>query len=113
MMPERSRAQLQRHIAEGAVTVGGAPPVRGASTAVRPGDVVAYTPPPPPVVELIPEEIPLSILYEDEHLVVVDKPKGLVVHPAAGHASGTLANALLFHFGRGAVTGDVRPGIVH
>lgn len=112
-LPDISRAQLQKHIDAGAVTIGGKAPKRGAATLVLAGERVIYTPPPPPVVELIPEAIALSVLFEDEYLIAVDKPKGLVVHPAAGHFSGTLANALLHHFGRDAVSGDVRPGIVH
>jgi 23S rRNA pseudouridine1911/1915/1917 synthase len=112
-LPDRSRAQLQKHIDEGAVTIGGAPPKRGAATLVAAGDIVVYVPPPLPILELVPEAIALSILFEDEFLVVVDKPKGLVVHPAAGHATGTLANALLHHFGRERAIGDIRPGIVH
>jgi 23S rRNA pseudouridine1911/1915/1917 synthase len=113
MLPDRSRALIQKHIDEGAVMINGAPPKRSASTQVAPGDQIVYVPPPPPIIELVPEEIPLSILFEDEFLVVVDKQKNLVVHPAAGHASGTLANALLHHFGRGMIRNEIRPGIVH
>lgn len=112
VLPDRSRAQLQKHIDEGAVTIDGAPPKKGASTAMHEGSRVEYVPPPPPVIELVPEPIPLSVLYEDEYLVVIDKQKNLVVHPAAGHPSGTLANGLLHHFGRG-ISKEIRPGIVH
>ncbi len=112
VLPDRSRAQLQKHIDEGAVTIDGAAPKKGASTAMKEGERVEYVAPPPPVIELVPEPIPLSVLYEDEFLVVIDKQKNLVVHPAAGHPSGTLANGLLHHFGRG-VSNEVRPGIVH
>lgn len=112
-IPERSRAQLQRHIDAGAVTIGGAPPRRGASTQVRAGELVRYLPPPPEVVTLEPEEIPLSVLYEDEHVLVVDKPRGLVVHPALGHRRGTLVNAVLHHLGRSPGGAGERPGIVH
>jgi 23S rRNA pseudouridine1911/1915/1917 synthase len=107
-----SRSQLARHIAEGAVTVNGQRTVP--SRKVRSGDVVVWSPPPPAPVELRPEAIPLHVLHEDRWLVVIDKPPGLVVHPAAGHESGTLVNALLAHCRdlRG-IGGQLRPGIVH
>jgi 23S rRNA pseudouridine1911/1915/1917 synthase len=111
-LADRSRALIQKHIAAGAITIGGAPPKRGASTPVKRGDVVCYQPPPPEVVEFVAEDIALSILYEDEHVLVIDKPAGLVVHPALGHARGTLVNAVMHHLGRRATTA-VRPGIVH
>jgi 23S rRNA pseudouridine1911/1915/1917 synthase len=81
--------------------------------------VVRFRPPPPAPVEDLPEEIPLAILYEDPHLIVIDKPAGLVVHPATSHARGTLVNALLHHCGPEALAGgfsiggERRPGIVH
>ncbi|MDY0000770.1 MAG: RluA family pseudouridine synthase [Polyangia bacterium] len=107
-----TRSQVQRHIELGVVTVGGAP--ARASRALRTGEVVEYSPPPPAPAEAEPEDIPLRVLHEDEHLVVVDKPAGLVVHPAAGHAGGTLVNALLHHCGAlSLVGGRMRPGIVH
>jgi 23S rRNA pseudouridine1911/1915/1917 synthase len=107
-----SRSQLSRHVAEGAVTVNGA--TSAPSHKLRAGDVVVWTPPPVAPTELVAEEIPLSIVHEDRWLVVVDKPPGLVVHPAAGHAAGTLVNALLAHCRdlRG-IGGELRPGIVH
>jgi 23S rRNA pseudouridine1911/1915/1917 synthase len=107
-----SRSQLARHIAEGAVTVNGERVVP--SRKVRAGDVVLWTPPPPTPVDLLPEAIPLRILHEDRWLVVLDKPPGLVVHPAPGHEDGTLVNALLAHCRdlRG-IGGELRPGIVH
>jgi 23S rRNA pseudouridine1911/1915/1917 synthase len=109
---EVSRSQLARHIAEGAVTVNGERVVP--SRKVRTGDVVLWTPPPPTTVDLAPEAIPLRILHEDRWLVVLDKPPGLVVHPAPGHEGGTLVNALLAHCHdlRG-IGGELRPGIVH
>ena len=109
---EVSRTQLSRHIAEGAVTVNGA--AAAPSQKVRPGDVVRWTPPPTRAVELVAQDIPLRVVYEDAQLVVVDKPPGLVVHPAAGHEDGTLVNALLAHCQdlRG-IGGELRPGIVH
>lgn len=109
---EVSRTQLSRHIAEGAATLNGGP--AAPSQKVRAGDVVAWTLPAVRSVELVAQEIPLRIVYEDSHLVVVDKPAGLVVHPAAGHPDGTLVNALLAHCHdlRG-IGGELRPGIVH
>jgi 23S rRNA pseudouridine1911/1915/1917 synthase len=107
-----SRTQLSRHIAEGAVTLNGA--AASPSQKVRPGDVVVWKPPPTREVELVAQDIPLRVLFEDAHLVVIDKPPGLVVHPAAGHEDGTLVNALLAHCQdlRG-IGGELRPGIVH
>jgi 23S rRNA pseudouridine1911/1915/1917 synthase len=109
--PERSRSTIQRWIREGRVEVDGV--VATASTRARAGQRVVVRPAPPPPSEAEPEDIPLAILYEDAELVVLDKPPGLVVHPAPGHAGGTLVNALLHHFG--ALPGDdaARPGIVH
>ena len=111
-IPQVSRTQLARHIALGAVTVNGG---RAApSQKVKAGDEVAWAAPAVREVELRPEPIPLRIVFEDAHLVVVDKPAGLVVHPAAGHEDGTLVNALLAHCQdlRG-IGGELRPGIVH
>ena len=107
-----SRTQLSRHIALGAVTLNGGK--AAPSQRVRPGDVVLWTPPAVRPVELVAEDIPLRVVYEDAQLVVVDKPAGLVVHPAAGHEDGTLVNALLAHCRdlRG-IGGELRPGIVH
>src|SRR6185369_5944079 len=112
--PDVSRSQLARHIAAGDVTVGGA--AAGApSRKVRAGDVVLFTAPPPTApAALVAEEIPVAVVYEDRHLVVIDKPAGLVVHPAPGHQSGTLVNALLARLGDlGGIGGELRPGIVH
>ncbi len=112
LVPEVSRSQLARHIGEGAVTVNG----RSAapSQKVRPGDVLLWAPPPPVVVDLAAEPIPLVVVHEDESLLVIDKPAGLCVHPAPGHEGGTLVNALLAHCTdlRG-IGGELRPGIVH
>jgi len=81
---------------------------------IRPGDQIEIDPPAPQPSELLPEPIPLNIVYEDEYLVVVDKPAGIVVHPGAGVSHGTLANALLYHFQQLSHHGGVeRPGIVH
>jgi 23S rRNA pseudouridine1911/1915/1917 synthase len=107
-----SRSQISRQIGEGAVTLNGK--LASQSQKVRAGDVVVWTPPAVRAVELVAEEIPLRIVFEDAQLVVVDKPPGLVVHPAAGHEDGTLVNALLAHCKdlRG-IGGELRPGIVH
>jgi len=109
---EVSRTQLSRHIAEGAVTLNGK--TAAPSQKLRAGDHVVWTMPAVREVELIAENIPLRIVFEDAHLVVLDKPAGLVVHPAAGHEDGTLVNALLAHCHdlRG-IGGELRPGIVH
>lgn len=107
-----SRSQLTRHIAEGAVTVEGAPGTP--SRKVRAGEVVLWSPPEATPTEVGAEAIPLTVVHEDRHLIVIDKPPGLVVHPAPGHESGTLVNALLAHVQdlRG-IGGELRPGIVH
>jgi len=106
------RAQARRWIDEGRVRVNGA--AGRASQRVRAGDSVETEPPEPAPSELEPEPIPLRVLYEDADLIVIDKPAGLVVHPAPGHAGGTLVNALLHHCRDLAGIGGVRrPGIVH
>ncbi len=108
-----SRARLQRLIESGRVTISGKAAIR-ASQKLRTGDIVMLEEPPATPLELIPQDIPLSILYEDHDLLVLDKPAGLVVHPAAGHVSGTLVNALLFHCrDLSGIGGVMRPGIVH
>jgi 23S rRNA pseudouridine1911/1915/1917 synthase len=89
--------------------------VRTPSRKVRAGERVVFTPPPPAIVEDVAEDIPLHVLYEDDSLIVIDKPAGLVVHPATSHQAGTLVNALLHHCGESlkGVGGERRPGIVH
>jgi 23S rRNA pseudouridine1911/1915/1917 synthase len=107
-----SRTQLGRHIGQGAVTVNGAP--SAPSHKLRAGDVVVWTPPAVVPTEVLAEDIPLTIVHEDRWLVVIDKPPGLVVHPAAGHEAGTLVNALLAHcHDLKGIGGELRPGIVH
>lgn len=109
--PELSRSYVQRLIAEGLVTVND----RAAKGSLRLniGDrVTAVIPPPAPPTPL-PEEIPLTVVYEDDDIIVVDKPAGLAVHPAPGHPSHTLVNAILSHCPNIAISGSVRPGIVH
>lgn len=107
-----SRSRIAALIKSGAVEVNGER-VRK-SYRPRAGDTIDVAIPPSPAVELLPEDIPIDIVYEDEHLVVVDKPAGLVVHPGAGHPSGTLVNALLGRLGSLSSIGlPNRPGIVH
>lgn len=110
--PQFSRAQVQRWIENGAITVNDAPIKRAGK--LRAGDTIIITPPDVLPSELIPESIPLDILYEDEHLVVINKPPDMVVHPGAGQHSGTLVHALLAHCKDLKGVGDKeRPGIVH
>ncbi len=112
-LPELSRSYLQKVIKEGGVCLGGRP--LKANYKVNPGDVIELALPPAVETEVEPEDLPLDILYEDSDLIFVNKPKGMVVHPSAGHASGTLVNGLLYHC-RGelsGINGVMRPGIVH
>jgi 23S rRNA pseudouridine1911/1915/1917 synthase len=107
-----SRTRVQRAIEDGDVLVNTR--VAKSSYRVRAGDCVEIDLPEPPPVELVPEPIPLNVVYEDDDLIVVDKQAGLVVHPGAGQASGTLANALVYHFNElSGSAGRIRPGIVH
>lgn len=112
-LPELTRSAVQRLLAEGSVTCGGAPVRKNARTEA--GAVYAVTLPEARPVETAAQDIPLDIVYEDEDVLVINKPKGLVVHPAAGHEDGTLVNALLAHCGESlsGVGGERRPGIVH
>ena len=106
-----SRSALQRWIESGHVTVEGER--CKANYQVKAGEEIQIAPPPQEPLELVPEPIPLQIVYEDDVLVVVDKPAGMVVHPGAGNRQGTLANALLHHFQAISQVGTIRPGIVH
>jgi 23S rRNA pseudouridine1911/1915/1917 synthase len=111
-VPALSRARLQNLIDEGHVTVDGA--ARRPAHRLRGGETVALEVPAPPAETLIPEAIAVTIVHEDGHLLVVDKPAGMVVHPGAGHLRGTLAAALLSHAPAIAgVGGPRRPGVVH
>ncbi|MBI3628511.1 MAG: RluA family pseudouridine synthase [Candidatus Rokubacteria bacterium] len=111
-LPDLSRAKLQALIQTGRVRVGGA--ARKAAYHVREGDQVEVEIPPPEPQELAPEALPLEIVYEDDAVLVVDKPAGMVVHPGAGQTTGTLAAAALAHAPEtAAVGGQRRPGIVH
>ncbi|MBA2544952.1 MAG: RluA family pseudouridine synthase [Deltaproteobacteria bacterium] len=108
-----SRATVQRLIEEGRVTLGGRV-VTKAGQRVRTGAAIEVRIPAPIVIELVAEDIPLVVMYEDSELIVIDKPAGLVVHPAPGHPRGTLVNALLHHCkDLGGIGGELRPGIVH
>jgi 23S rRNA pseudouridine1911/1915/1917 synthase len=111
LVPSLSRSRTAALIDAGCVTVDGQP--KKASQKLRGGEVVVVVVPPPAPVDLVPEDLPLSIVFDDDDFCVVDKPAGLVVHPAPGHERGTLANALLFRFPRLSVGGERRPGIVH
>jgi 23S rRNA pseudouridine1911/1915/1917 synthase len=111
-LPDLSRARLQSLIAAGRVRLDGRP--ARASARLRTAQAVTVDVPPPQPARPRPEDIPLAVVHEDDQLLVVDKPAGLVVHPAAGNASGTLVNALLHHVrGLSGVGGELRPGIVH
>lgn len=114
LFPDLSRSRLKALIEEGRVAVDGGT-ITDPSAKVKPGQSLAVAPPPPIAAEPQGEDIPLQIVYEDEHLLVLDKPAGMVVHPAAGNADGTLVNALIAHCGDGlsGIGGVRRPGIVH
>jgi len=114
--PMLSRSALQRLILDGRITINGLP-VKP-SQKIKPGDRIVLQIPRPEPLELKPEPIPLDVLYEDEAILVLNKPAGLVVHPAPGHWSGTLVNALLHHFNSphgslSTIGGKERPGLVH
>lgn len=111
-LPDMSRAAVQRLIDEGLVTVNGKP--IKASYKIKAGDNVEMVAPPEPVHDLVPEPIPLEIIYEDEHMLALNKQADLIVHPARGRWTGTLVNGLV-HYGKkwSTINGDWRPGILH
>ncbi|MEO1590684.1 MAG: RluA family pseudouridine synthase [Cyanobacteria bacterium J06632_22] len=113
-LSDLSRSRIQKLIEQQAVFVNEHPCV-SKKAELRSGDQVRIDIPAPVPLDLLPEAIPLSILYEDDALLIVDKPAGMVVHPAPGHSSGTLVNAVLYHCGSAltGVGGVARPGIVH
>jgi len=112
VLADHSRSQIQKLIADGHVRV--AAREARANLAVRAGDRIVVDLPPAAPASVDAEEVPLEILHQDADVVVVNKPPGMVVHPAAGHASGTLVNALLHHIpDLSGIGGEVRPGIVH
>jgi len=111
-LEEISRTRVQRAIVDGDVLINER--VAKPSYRLRDGDQIEIDLPEPPSVKLVPEAIPLNIVYEDADLIVVNKPAGMVVHPGAGVEAGTLANALVFHFNSlSGAAGRTRPGIVH
>jgi len=110
--PEFSRSRIQALIRQGHITVNGAAP--RARDIVRAGDRIALVEPPMEAIDLAPEKIALSVLFEDDDLIVINKPAGISVHPGAGRKSGTLVNALLSHCkDLSGIGGKERPGIVH
>jgi len=110
---DMSRSYIQQLIDAGNVSVNGKK-VK-ASYKLRDNDRVELLIPEPETVEILPENIPLDIVYDDDDIIIINKPQGMVVHPAAGHLSGTLVNALMYHFGDSlsGINGVMRPGIVH
>ena len=111
--PELTRSRVQALLEQGLVLCNGKKAAK--NTRLAPGDLVVVKLPEALPVEITPQDIPLSIVYEDDALLVVNKPKGMVVHPAAGNPDGTLVNALLFHCAGSlsGINGELRPGIVH
>ena len=112
-LPQLSRSAAQRLLEEGHVLREGR--ALRKRDALRPGDVLTVVVPDPEPVALVPQDIPLDVVYEDADVIVVNKPVGMVVHPAPGHPDGTLVNALLHHCGDSlsGINGELRPGIVH
>lgn len=113
VFPEQSRSFFQKLIKEGHVTVNQA--VQKSNYRLKTEDIVEFEIPDAVPVQIEPENIPLDILYEDEDLLIVNKPKGMVVHPAIGHYTGTLVNAIMYHCkdSLSGINGEIRPGIVH
>ena len=112
-LEDLTRSAAARLLEEGAVLLDGKPVKKNYKT--QAGDCFTVTLPEPEPVEAIPQDIPLDVVYEDEDVIVVNKPVGMVVHPAAGHPDGTLVNALLYHCKNSlsGINGQLRPGIVH
>ena len=113
MLPELTRSAAQRLLEDGAVTLNGLPVKKNYKTSL--GDELVLSLPDPAPIDVVPQDIPLDVIYEDDDVIAVNKPVGLVVHPAAGHPDGTLVNALLYHCGNSlsGINGELRPGIVH
>ena len=112
-VPDLTHSAAQRLLERGAVTLRGRAAKKNDKT--RLGDSLTVCLPEPQPVDLVPQNIPLDVIYEDDDVIVVNKPVGLVVHPAPGHPDGTLVNALLYHCGTSlsGINGELRPGIVH
>ena len=108
-----TRSHIQKILENGEITVNSKVASKGCKLAA--GDEIRFVPPEPVEIEAKPENIPLDVLYEDDDLLVVNKPRGMVVHPAPGNYDGTLVNALLYHCGDSlsGINGVIRPGIVH
>ncbi len=113
LQPDMTRSFFQKLIQSGGISVNGRP--AKASYKVQAGDEICFELPEPELPEAKPENIPLDILYEDNDILIINKPKGMVVHPAPGHSGGTLVNAVLYHCGDSlsGINGVLRPGIVH
>ncbi|MBO0482339.1 RluA family pseudouridine synthase [Candidatus Enterococcus courvalinii] len=112
LFPDYSRSQIQLWLKEGVVAVNGQP-VK-ANYKVKAKDALFVAIPEPETLDVIAEDIPLTIVYEDEDVAVINKPQGMVVHPSAGHSHGTLVNALMYHVkDLSSINGVIRPGIVH
>ena len=113
LFPEQSRSFFQKLIKDGNVSVNDK--VQKANYRLKTEDLVTVEIPDAVETQILPEDIPLDILYEDDDLLVVNKPKGMVVHPSAGHYSGTLVNAIMYHCkdSLSGINGEIRPGIVH
>ncbi len=113
LYPELSRSFFQKLIKDGHILVNGIP--KKGNYNVSDGDLLSVTIPKAQEIAILPENIPLDILYEDDDVLVVNKPKGMVVHPSAGHYSGTLVNAVMYHCkdSLSGINGEIRPGIVH
>ena len=113
VLPDISRSAAQKLIAEGNVLLDGKPAKK--NDRLEPGQAVSVTIPEPKPIDVAPTEMQLDIVYEDEDVAVINKPKGLVVHPAAGHQDDTLVNGLLYAMGDSlsGINGELRPGIVH
>ncbi|MBR1572635.1 MAG: RluA family pseudouridine synthase [Lachnospiraceae bacterium] len=113
MYPDKSRSIIQKYIADGDVTVNDA--IVKSNYKFKTDDKIQIIEPEPVDVEIQPENIPLDILYEDSDVLIVNKPKGMVVHPAPGHYTGTLVNAIMYHCKDelSGINGEIRPGIVH
>ena len=112
-LTEFTRSHIQKILENGEVTVNNKAVSKGYK--LSEGDEVSFVPPEPEPIQAKPENIPLDVVYEDDDLLVVNKPRGMVVHPAAGNPDGTLVNALLYHCGDSlsGINGVIRPGIVH
>lgn len=112
-IPDLTRSAIQNLMKNGCVTVNGAPLKKNAKASA--GDIVLVDLPDPKETAIEPENIALDIIYEDADIVVINKPRGMVVHPAPGNWSGTLVNALMYHCGNSlsGINGEIRPGIVH